>query len=123
MSTTEDTLEGHRPLRTSRPSPPARHSVVRAFTELAPSIQYPVPTFSPFPPLSRLNPIPLPPLLTFFPPRSPRSAFPRPPGDVVSRGVDRAFTELAELDQSPGSDGRQVINVPELYTGILIVYE
>ncbi|CAI6003458.1 unnamed protein product [Closterium sp. NIES-65] len=43
--------------------------------------------------------------------------------DVVSCGVDRAFTELAELDKSPGSDGRQVINVPELYTGILIVYD
>ncbi|CAI6011755.1 unnamed protein product [Closterium sp. NIES-65] len=111
-------------------SAPSRSQLVRAFTELAPSIQYPVPISPPsplFPRLSRLNPIPLSsPSPTFFPhppPLSPRSAFPRPPGDVVSCGVDRAFTELAELDKSPGSDGRQVINVPELYTGILIVYD
>ncbi|CAI5495560.1 unnamed protein product [Closterium sp. Naga37s-1] len=86
-----------------------------------------LPTFSPFPPPLPPQPhspfLPFPHLFPPPPPRSPRSAFPRPPGDVVSRGVDRAFTELAELDQSPGSDGRQVINVPELYTGILIVYE
>ncbi|CAI5508797.1 unnamed protein product [Closterium sp. Naga37s-1] len=86
-----------------------------------------LPTFSPFPPPLPPQPhspfLPFPHLLPPPPPLSPRSAFPRPPGDVVSRGVDRAFTELAELDKSPGSDGRQVINVPELYTGILIVYD
>ncbi|CAI5485496.1 unnamed protein product [Closterium sp. Naga37s-1] len=82
------------------------------------------PASTPFPPPSSSR------LLPAHPPRLPLAprthrAFSRSPGDVVSRGVDRAFTELAELDQSetPGSDGRQVINVPELYTGILIVYE
>ncbi|CAI5956020.1 unnamed protein product [Closterium sp. NIES-64] len=92
------------------------------------NIPSPSPHLLPFSPASPAStPFPFPPLpppsSPTPPPLSPRSAFPRPPGDVVSCGVDRAFTELAELDKSPGSDGRQVINVPELYTGILIVYD
>ncbi|CAI5495552.1 unnamed protein product [Closterium sp. Naga37s-1] len=43
-------------------------------------------------------------------------------GDVVTKAVDRAFLELAELDGKKDEEGRPVINVPELYTGVLLVY-
>ncbi|CAI7734306.1 unnamed protein product [Closterium sp. NIES-54] len=42
--------------------------------------------------------------------------------DVVTKAVDRAFLELAELDGKKDEEGRPVINVPELYTGVLLVY-
>eukprot|EP00475_Leptophrys_vorax_P032326 TRINITY_DN4976_c0_g1_i1.p2 TRINITY_DN4976_c0_g1~~TRINITY_DN4976_c0_g1_i1.p2 ORF type:complete len:149 (-),score=27.16 TRINITY_DN4976_c0_g1_i1:335-781(-) len=41
---------------------------------------------------------------------------------VLHKAIDRAFKELSELDDTPGADGRQVISVPELYTGLLLVY-
>ncbi|CAI5528992.1 unnamed protein product [Closterium sp. Naga37s-1] len=36
--------------------------------------------------------------------------------------MDRAFLELAELDGKKDEEGRPVINVPELYTDVLLVY-
>ncbi|CAI5508803.1 unnamed protein product [Closterium sp. Naga37s-1] len=42
--------------------------------------------------------------------------------DVVTKAVDRAFLELAELDGKKDEEERPVINVPELYTGVLLVY-
>lgn len=41
---------------------------------------------------------------------------------IVTRAVDKAFFEFAELDRTPGYDGRQVINATELYASVLLVY-
>eukprot|EP00475_Leptophrys_vorax_P032327 TRINITY_DN4976_c0_g2_i1.p1 TRINITY_DN4976_c0_g2~~TRINITY_DN4976_c0_g2_i1.p1 ORF type:complete len:178 (-),score=24.04 TRINITY_DN4976_c0_g2_i1:2-472(-) len=41
---------------------------------------------------------------------------------VITRAVDKAFHEVAEIDRTPGYDGRQVINTTELYAGVLLVY-
>ncbi|GJP56955.1 hypothetical protein CLOM_g16007 [Closterium sp. NIES-68] len=36
--------------------------------------------------------------------------------------MDKAFYEFAELDRTPGHDGRQVINAAELYACVLLAY-
>ncbi|CAI5469049.1 unnamed protein product [Closterium sp. Yama58-4] len=41
---------------------------------------------------------------------------------VVTRALDKAFYEFAELDRTPDQEGRQVINAAELYACVLLAF-